>query len=173
MGNVVFDQVEVLDYCGPFEVFSVMRSSNQESPNKLFQPVLISKTLNPITTIGGMKVLPDCTYQQVLDEQIPIHVLLIPGGIGSRQERYHTETTFFVQQMVQRDSLRVLASVCTGILILAQARVLPNQQKVATHYQALDYVQTEYPNLQVHRDVHWTHEHITLSSSLSLSTTCP
>lgn len=65
VGILIFDDVEVLDYCGPFEVFSVTRldeARRLQEPSP-FDILLVAETLDPVTTTGGMRVLPDVTFE--------------------------------------------------------------------------------------------------------------
>ena len=63
VGILVFPQVEVLDFCGPFEVFSVTRlneAARRETPSP-FEVLIVAETADPVTTTGGMRVIPDVT----------------------------------------------------------------------------------------------------------------
>ena len=54
VGIVLFEDVEVLDFCGPFEVFSATRMNEEkrrEEPSP-FEVLLIAENSNPITTTG-------------------------------------------------------------------------------------------------------------------------
>ena len=80
MGIVIFPEVEVLDFCGPYEVFSVTRLDEErrrEEPSP-FQVLLVAETLAAVETAGGMRVLPDCT----LADCPPLDILVVPGGWG-------------------------------------------------------------------------------------------
>ncbi len=84
VGILLFDDVEVLDFCGPFEVFSVTRldeSKRFEEPSP-FHVVLIAERDQPVVTMGKMRVLPDYT----LDSCPPLDILVVPGGWGTRRE---------------------------------------------------------------------------------------
>ena len=61
VGIIVYEEVEVLDFCGPFEVFSVTRlheEKRREEPSP-FRAFLVAETKSPVVTTGGMKVVPD------------------------------------------------------------------------------------------------------------------
>jgi len=65
LGIVIFEGIEVLDFCGPFEVFSVTRLNEErrrEEPSP-FEVLLLSQFSQPVTTTGGMRVLPDFTFE--------------------------------------------------------------------------------------------------------------
>jgi transcriptional regulator GlxA family with amidase domain len=167
VGILVFDGVEVLDFCGPFEVFSVARqvhdtprvvdSKNPEGPNPppppppgpAFRVVIVAESANKlVTTTGGMKVHASDDY----DSCPKLDVLVVPGGLGTRQERFNASTQRFVLKQVP--SLRVLASVCTGSLILSEVGLL-NGRRATTHWKALDLMEQEYPSVHVVRNKHW------------------
>src|SRR5215211_3903776 len=83
VGILVFDDVEVLDFCGPFEVFSVTRSlgvpTTDETQNP-FNVFLIAERPGIIKARGNLKVQPDYT----LDDSPAIDILVVPGGQGTR-----------------------------------------------------------------------------------------
>ena len=81
VGILIFDVVEVLDFCGPFEVFSVAAARGTPASNeKPFEVFTVAKTRQPISARGGLSVNPHTT----LAEAPKIDVLLIPGGQGTR-----------------------------------------------------------------------------------------
>src|SRR5512132_2678252 len=84
VGILVFPDVEVLDFCGPFEVFSVTRlheDLRREEPSP-FEVLLVAESAEPVTATGGLRVIPDVT----LADCPPLHVLVVPGGWGTRSE---------------------------------------------------------------------------------------
>src|SRR5215510_3364065 len=84
VGILVFPQVEVLDFCGPFEVFSVTRLDEErrrQDPSP-FEVLVVAEAADVITATGGLRVLPDCT----IDGCPPLDILVVPGGWGTRRE---------------------------------------------------------------------------------------
>src|SRR5690348_3010190 len=83
IGILIFDDVEVLDFCGPFEVFSVAGKIVEETgavpPITVF---LVAERTGLIKCVGGLKVQPDYT----IAEHPAIDVLVVPGGWGTRRE---------------------------------------------------------------------------------------
>src|SRR4026207_834568 len=75
---LIFDDVEVLDFCGPFEVFSV---ANRFTDPAAFKVVTVAEQVRPILTRGGLSVNP---HHGLLDGPQP-DLLLIPGGLGTRK----------------------------------------------------------------------------------------
>ena len=84
VGILIFPDVEVLDFAGPFEVFSVARldeSKRREEPSP-FEVFLVAEQAEPVRTAGGMRVTPDYTL-----ESCPrLDLLVVPGGWGTRRE---------------------------------------------------------------------------------------
>src|ERR1051325_7533703 len=85
VGILIFPDVEVLDFAGPFEVFSVTRLNEErrrEEPSP-FEVKLIAENTQPIVASGGLRLLAD--YD--LDNCPPLDILVVPGGWGTRKER--------------------------------------------------------------------------------------
>jgi transcriptional regulator GlxA family with amidase domain len=131
VGIFVFDEVEVLDFCGPFEVFSV--SSATGSPTLgAFDVKLVAQTMEPVSTRGGMRVLPDFT----LDDHPPFDILVIPGGPGTRRDINDPRVIEWIRHSQPRVAL---TSVCTGALLLAEAGRLDNME-ATTHAGSHDWL---------------------------------
>lgn len=144
VGIVIFDEVEVLDFCGPYEVFSVTRINNdkrREEPSP-FDVVLIAEHDKPVVTTGGMRVLPDTTFALCP----PLDILLIPGGWGTRKEMHNPALLNFAN--AQAAQVETLTSVCTGALVLGNAGLLDGL-RATTHWRSLDWMQELFPNVTV------------------------
>ena len=82
VGILIFPEVEVLDFCGPYEVFSVTRldeARRREDPSP-FQVLLVAETLAAVEAAGGMRVLPDCTLADCPPLNILVATLLLLGS---------------------------------------------------------------------------------------------
>jgi transcriptional regulator GlxA family with amidase domain len=131
VGIFIFDDVEVLDFCGPLEVFSVSGAAGSPTPGA-FSVKLIAETLDPIATRGKMRVLPDYT----LTDHPPLDILLVPGGPGTRRDIHNPR----VIEWIARSEPRVaLTSICTGALLLAEAGRLDNLE-ATTHAGSHDWL---------------------------------
>ena len=55
VGILIFDQVEVLDVTGPFEVFSVTRLNEEHrwKESSPFKVLLVSETMDQVLAIGS------------------------------------------------------------------------------------------------------------------------
>ncbi len=149
IGILVFPDVEVLDFCGPFEVFSVTRlneAKRREEPSP-FEVLLIAESLEPISTVGGMRVLP----HQTLRTCPPLDILLVPGGWGTRREMNNPRLLAWIKKRAQQ--VELLTSVCTGALILGSAGLLDGRT-ATTHWKSLDLMSRQFPRVKVDRRRH-------------------
>jgi transcriptional regulator GlxA family with amidase domain len=149
VGIVVFDDVEVLDFCGPFEVFSVTRldeSRRREDPSP-FEVLLVAERPGVVVTVGGLKVTPDVT----LAGCPPLDVLLVPGGWGTRREMHNAVLLGWIGERGRQVSL--LTSVCTGSMLLGRAGLLDGR-RATTHWRSLDWMHDSFPQVTVERDLH-------------------
>lgn len=155
VGILLFNEVEVLDFAGPFEVFAV---TEDESKEKLFQVKTISETGNPISARNGLKVIPDYKFE----DEPEFEILLIPGGYGAEEIEIHNPTVIeWIQR--QQKQVKTLASICTGALLLAEAGLL-NHKKATTHWMDLDRLEKDYPQVEVVRGVKYVDEGDLLTS---------
>lgn len=112
---LVFDDVEVLDFCGPFEVFSV---ANRFTESPAFSVLTIAENAGPVLTRGGLSVIP---HHRLADCPQP-DVLLVPGGQGTRKEMHNPALVEWIRWAATKSEL--VLSVCTGALLLAKAGLL-------------------------------------------------
>ncbi len=128
VGILIFDDVEVLDFCGPFEVFSV---AGREVAPGAFAVFTIGRSLDRVTARNGLSVNPKTT----LDAAPVIDLLLVPGGMGTRPLMHDATLIEWIRQRAAAAEL--VLSVCTGALLLAKAGVLDGLS-ATTHHGALD-----------------------------------
>ncbi len=149
VGILVFPDVEVLDFSGPFEVFSVTRLNEErrrEEPSP-FKVKLIAELLAPIEASGGLRVLPD--YD--LDNCPPLDVLVVPGGWGTRKEINNERLIRWIA--ARGKEVETLTSVCTGALLLARAGLLDGL-RATTHWRSLDWMRESFPAVTVEIKLH-------------------
>jgi transcriptional regulator GlxA family with amidase domain len=149
VGILVFPEVEVLDFCGPFEVFSVTRlddARRREDPSP-FEVVLIAESRQVVVATGGLKVQPDYT----LDHCPPLDVLVVPGGWGTRRG---LKDPRLIDWVARRGSeVPLLTSVCTGAMLLGQAGLLDGR-RATTHWRSLEWMRDSFPNVTVETALH-------------------
>lgn len=136
---LVFPDVEVLDFCGPFEVFSI---TGRDRDLKPFRVRLVSEHAGPILARNGLSVNPDYT----LADCPKADLLLIPGGMGTRPLMHNATVVDWVRRRAAEAEL--VLSVCTGALILARAGLLDGLA-ATTHHGALDLLRETAPNTTI------------------------
>ncbi|TGO04332.1 DJ-1/PfpI family protein [Serinibacter arcticus] len=151
VGILVFDEVEVLDACGPFEVFSVAarpRVAATGSATATFTVVLIaaSRTTTRVRARGGLVLTADHT----LSDAPELDLLIVPGGVTTAVE---TDADV-IAWIAQRRTTPTLASVCTGAFLLAVAGVLTDQE-VTTHWEDQAELAQRFPALRVTDRARW------------------
>ena len=153
VGILIFENVEVLDFCGPFEVFSVTRlneDTRRDEPSP-FNVFLVAEAKSPVVATGGMKVLPD--YD--LDGCPPLDILVVPGGWGTRKEINNGRLLKWIAERAK--GVETLTSVCTGSLLLGKAGLLDGKH-ATTHWRSLDWMQELFPKVSVEKRLHVVEE---------------
>ena len=131
VGIYVFDEVEVLDFAGPFEVFSTAaRLIQRDGGNAPFEVVLLAATADPVRARAGLQVLPHHT----LADHPKLDVLIVPGGVVTAELDRPRLSDWIMAQSLQ---VKVLASVCTGAFLLERAGLL-NEREAITHWEDID-----------------------------------
>ena len=122
IGILIFPDIMQLDMTGPHEVFTKLPDA---------EVLLVWKTLNPIVAGGGMRFLPDVTY-----ETCPkLDLICVPGGGGMNPLLNDPETLGFIRD--KAETARFVTSVCTGSLVLAAAGLLKGK-RAACHWMSRD-----------------------------------
>ena len=148
VGILVFDQVEVLDFCGPFEVLSVARfldEENQRTDDCPFTVRLISEIGGLVRCRGDLKVYADFNF----DNHPKFDLVLVPGGLGTRKEVQNAILIDWLK--AQKEKTQLMASVCTGSFLLAEAGLLDGLEST-THWASIERMKKAYPRVQVMQD---------------------
>jgi transcriptional regulator GlxA family with amidase domain len=141
---LVFDEVEILDACGPFEVFSVAsRVAGAGAPGRaaLYSVTCVSVDGQLVRARGGLRIGADAA---LADAAVP-DIALVPGGVTAAVER-HPRVLDWVQRVAPVAD-RVL-SVCTGAFVLAEAGLLDGLE-VTTHWEDQAELAERFPRLHV------------------------
>jgi transcriptional regulator GlxA family with amidase domain len=139
---LLFDDVELLDFCGPYEVFSV---ANRLIDGSAFEVFTVAEEVTPVTTSNGLSVNPNYTLEHCPKADL----LLIPGGIGTRQQLKNEPLIKWIRE--KAGSAKLVLSVCTGALLLAESKLLKGLD-VTTHHVAYDLLRELVPDATVHED---------------------
>ena len=145
----VFDDIEVLDFAGPFEVFTTANrvAQRMHAGPAPFEVFTVSESATQIRARAGLRIAVDAQFA----DQRGIDVLLVPGGV--------------VTQALQNPSVRawiadtdkntqITASICTGAFLLAQADLL-HGRSVTTHWEDIPDLRAAFPTLMVQEGVRW------------------
>lgn len=151
VGILIFDQVEVLDVSGPFEVFSITRLNEERrrQESSPFRILLISERKGQVSAVGGLRFTPDITIEDcpVLD------LLIVPGGWGTRKEV--NNNTLIKWIAAQATNTRLTASVCTGSSLLGKAGLLEGRE-ATTHWSTFDFLRGAAPTAKIREDLLFT-----------------
>ena len=132
---LLFDDVEVLDFAGPFEVFG---ATNELNGNAVFNLRTVSPARSVIRAINGLKVVADHT----LEDCPPPHVLIVPGGAGVRALLQQPAVLDWLR--VNAQSAEIVASVCTGAFLLGKVGLLDGLF-ATTHHLCIDELRAIAP----------------------------
>jgi transcriptional regulator GlxA family with amidase domain len=163
VGILIFDDVEVLDFAGPFEVFSMASAITSPGEERPFDVSLIAEETRPYRASGGIpgvgcQVIPHFTFHTCPHLQ----VVVVPGGAGTRVEDQNAALLDWLQAAAH--SAEVAASVCTGAFLFA-ARGLLDGRRVTTHFRQLERLRVAYPAVEVIEGVRWVDEGHLISSA--------
>lgn len=136
---LIFPEVEVLDFAGPFEVFSV---TDELAGHGTFNVFTVAPSPGSVRARNGLKIVPDFTL-----ENCPApHVLVVPGGIGTRPLLNQPALLEWVRNRARHAEL--VMSVCTGALVLAKAGLLDGLT-ITTHHEQLAQLAEMVPSAKV------------------------
>lgn len=147
---LAFDEVEALDFAGPYEVFTTAsRMALREMPAgpAPFEVLSVARERQPVRARAGLTLMPDHGMADVP----PVHVLIVPGGVVDGVMRC-AATLRWVAQTSKRAQLT--ASVCTGVFLLAAGGVLTSGP-VTTHWEDQIALAHSFPTLDVKAGVRW------------------
>jgi PAS domain S-box-containing protein len=165
VGILVFDDVEVLDFCGPFEVFFAARLDGQTDDDPpLFEIVTIAEERRLVRCSGGLQVLPAHTFE----DHPPLDILVLPGGDGRVREVHNSSLLEWIRR---RDGCtEITMGVCTGAFLLAASGIL-NGLEATSHRDRVDLLRDHYPAVDVLNNVRLVDTgHVLTSAGISAGT---
>ncbi len=142
VGILLFDDVEPLDFVGPYETLIV---ANDETGKKLFEVYLVAKNMSPVRCFGGMKVIPDKQFS----DNIKYTHLIIPGGAGARQLKKKSVEIDFLK--ANHESIETVLTVCTGSFVAATSG-LYNDFPMTTHHSRHQEFRDRFPQITLISD---------------------
>jgi transcriptional regulator GlxA family with amidase domain len=140
VGILLFDDIEVLDFAGPYEVCSGTRAPD----GRPYVDVVTIGTGPIVTCRGGLRVQPD----HGLTDHPPIDALIVPGGPGADRRTPDQDELIVPFLRSRADGALTIASVCTGAFLLGRAGLLDGH-RATTHSAALEALRAEFPAAEV------------------------
>ncbi|GIM30572.1 AraC family transcriptional regulator [Clostridium polyendosporum] len=150
IGILLFNDVEILDFAGPFQVFSI--TTYTECNQKPFKVNTVAQTKDLIKARNGLKIQPDYDFYDAPQ----FDILIIPGGYGAEEIEIHNPKVInWIKNNM--NNVYIMASVCTGAFLLAEAGLLDGKQ-ATTHWMDIDRLEKEYTKVKVQRNVKFIDE---------------
>lgn len=146
IGIYIYDNAEVLDFSGPFEVFTTAKRVAHNDWNVF----LVAASDSVVNARCNFLVNPHYT----IDNHPDIDVLIVAGGVHT-QEVKKTDVINWISKIA--DSSKFVASVCTGAFLLAEAGLL-NGLSVTTHWEDIPELKSDYPQLRILENQRWISE---------------
>lgn len=162
IGIFLFDEVEVMDFAGLFEVFStaarLRRRAGAPAP---FRVLPIGRSPGLVSARGGLQVRP----HHGLGEHPKLDVLVIPGGDVSAVLRDERVIAWIADSAA---TARLTAAVCTGAFLLGAAGLLDGK-RATTHWEDLEALRSTFPRVRVEErmedGVRWVDEGDVITSA--------
>jgi transcriptional regulator GlxA family with amidase domain len=139
IGVALFEGAEELDWAGPWEVLAAWAVQWPDDGVRVFT---LAREEGTITCAKGLRVVPEETWASAP----PLDVLVYPGGRGTRRELADGAVLDWVRGLAENGT--VVASVCTGSLVLAAAGLLDGRP-ATTHWQSLELLPTLGKEIEV------------------------
>jgi transcriptional regulator GlxA family with amidase domain len=152
---VLFDDVEVLDFAGPFEIFSVCGNRWAEKP---FDVYTVAQENRLIAARNNLLVQPHFA----IDDCPPPDIVVMPGGRGTRTQQHNPVLLEWLRAQAGR--IELMTSVCTGSLVLGAAGLLDGL-RATTHHSAFDELAEAAPKVEVVRGVRWVDNGFVVTSA--------
>lgn len=139
---LIYDDIELMDFCGPYDVFSM---ANKMNGKKLFNIYTVAEATGDIETQNGLIVKAKYSVKNCPEADI----LIIPGGKGARKEMNNPNILKWIKEYSSKAQL--ILSVCTGALLLASCGLLDGLA-AATHHNAVELLKKTAPKAKVMTD---------------------
>lgn len=148
IGIYLYPNAEVLDFSGPFEVFTTAtRVCGEDMP---FAVSLIGESGGQVVARSGYRVITD--YPIV--RHPPLDVLMVAGGVHTDELENNAVIDWIKEEA---NGVQFLSSVCTGVFLLAQAGLCAGK-RVTTHWEDIPAFRKLFPDVEVVESVRWVED---------------
>jgi len=155
VGILIFEGVELLDFCGPYEAFTASRRDGE----RLFNTFTVAEQDGPVAAAAGTRFLPDYTFANAPK----IDILVVPGGMGTRREIDNPVVIDWIRSVAGEAELTT--SVCTGSFLIAKAGSLGDGSKATTHWGSIERMRETFPGVEVLENVRFVDDGVVVSSA--------
>ena len=149
IGMLAFTGCEILDVCGPLDIFCYTNFMLQQL-GKTSKPVysfeILAEQAGPVATTFGVQLVANRAFNDAGSE---FDTLIIAGGVGAMATRENGEMIEWIRRTSQ--SVRRVASICTGAFLLAECGLLDGR-RATTHWHFCENLARDYPTVQVEPD---------------------
>lgn len=159
LGIFLFDEVEVLDFAGPFEVFSV---ASQLSNYALLKVSTFGATDDLIRTKNGLQVKPDLGFRDLIE----LDYLVIPGGDGTKMVIQSPAILSVLKEQILNSKWTM--SVCSGSRILAKTGFLI-EKAYCTHHLVFESMKEIVPSGIARPDLRFVQSDETIWTAAGIS----
>jgi transcriptional regulator GlxA family with amidase domain len=143
IGAILFEGFELLDFFGPLEIFGLLEDAARIS--------VVAERAGPIKSSSG----PCGMAETTMADASGFDVLLIPGGIGTRQQMTNAEFLAGLKRLAEAS--RIVATVCTGSLLLARTGLLDGR-KATSNKRAFHLVKSNAPAVRWIAKARWVED---------------
>jgi transcriptional regulator GlxA family with amidase domain len=143
IGVVLFPDFELLDVFGPLEMFGLLPEH--------FKLCLLSENGGTVASRQGPESVVNYEFAKAPQQDI----LLVPGGMGTRQEVENPLLLNWLRQ--QASGAEFVVSVCTGSALLARARLLDGL-RATTNKAAFAWVASQGSEVLWQRRARWVED---------------
>jgi transcriptional regulator GlxA family with amidase domain len=149
VGMLLYPNVELLDFCGPYEVFSTFRfdASKKTLEPSPFDVYLIAESKGTIKTRAGLEVAAEYS----IEDHPSFDILVVPGGWGTRKEINNEKIINWLKKVA--GEVELVTAVCTGSMLLGKAGLLKGKH-ATTHWNSLPWMKEEFPDTIVEDAFH-------------------
>ena len=144
----ISEDVTVIDFAGPWEVFQDVMISGRGSDHEdqmPFQLYTVSDTTAPVTGSAGLKLVPDYTFESAPEPK----VIVVPAQRGSK--------ALHAWLRKQSASTDIIMSVCTGAFQLGRAGLLAGKS-ATTHHDFFEQFANAFPDVKLKRGLRFVEE---------------
>ncbi|MDR3590189.1 MAG: DJ-1/PfpI family protein [Negativicutes bacterium] len=135
VGIFLFPAIELLDFAGPYEVFSVTAELND---SRLFKVFTITGDGAAVKSVNGLTVVPDFSFA----DHPSVDILVIPGGIGTKAILKEAASLDWIRRTAASSAITM--SVCSGARILGILGLL-DRLEATTHHEVAEHLKELAP----------------------------